>query len=231
MAESKVPTREEIARKYNLPTQAPQRLGVTPQEERAPVKPIVSSPVTRKKKSLGQKFADTFIGNGVTDLKGYIINVAIVPTVKTLVCRLMQDIPQLIFFGRTGGPVGYTNYSSSQPPWDTRRGSSGYRYDKIGVEASYYPTARTYQQPNYKFDDIIVGTAAEAESIRSEMLDRIEVYGAVTVAEVNDMLRVPSEAIDNDWGWYNIASCQIKQVRNGWMVSLPRCVYLKKPEK
>lgn len=220
MADIKLPTRIDMEEKYGASQKIPQLQS----PDKKPITPVTIKPVTRKKRSLSQRFADAFLGENITDVKHYILSVAVIPTAKRMICDLLRDIPQLIFFKTTYSGGYYQNQ-----PWNN---PNQMPYNKISL-GNIQPKTNMYGQPtqqtqNYMFDDIILSSYAEAEAMRDQMLDRIDLYGYVTVAEVNGMMRVPSaNATDWNYGWRNLSSCEIRQVRGGWMLMLPRCTYLK----
>lgn len=223
MANIPIPTADELSRKYNAPL-------VQQTQEKKPVTKIAANPVTVKKKSFGKKFAELFFSSDIQDIQTYVLEVAVIPTIKNTICNILHDIPELLFWGKTSRTGTYS------APWQDPRQTT-FRYDRVALNSTqrtdmYGRPTQTppQQQPqrNYMFDDIILRTATEAEALRTQMLDRIELYGAVTVAEVNEMLNVQNNNFTNyDWGWKNIASCEIRQVRGGYLVSLPPCTYLK----
>lgn len=214
MAEQKIPTRDELEKKYAIKQQETQK---------EPVQKIATGPVTIKKRSLGRRFADIFIGKDINDVGNYILMGVVVPSLKTIICDVARDVPQLLFFGTTRNVPGYgPNQYNPQ--------ASYFRYDKVSTSPT--TTTNMYGQPkaqttNYMRDDIILRTAGEAESVLLQMLDRIERYGEVTLLEVNDMLGVPFSHTDNDWGWKNLASARIRPVRGGHLLDLPPITYLK----
>lgn len=212
MAEIKLPTRDELESKYNI-TNAPAK--------RESLQPVVKGPVTRKKKSLGKRLAEMFIGKDVEDIKEYILFTAVIPTIQNIIC----DIPQLIFFGRPsprsiyGQPIdprqNYTNYSRLSFTQDPKP-----RTDMYGRPVS--------DRKNYMFDDPVFRTYAEAEIIRSHMVDLVQQYGYVTVAQLNELMNIKSQNFtDYDWGWRSLAACDIMQIREGYLLSLPKVIYLK----
>lgn len=214
MADIKLPSRDDLAKKYG-----PSELySAQPTQQKVPVTPVTVKPVIRKKRSFSRRFADAFLGENIVDVKQYIFNVAVIPTLKKLIC----DIPQLLFFRSINNYYGTNTYNLGANP-------NAMPYNRISTPSSTSSifTNQQPQQQNYMFDDIIFSSFAEAEAMRSQMLDRIGLYGQVTVGEINEMMRQPVNPVDYNWGWRNISSCEIRQIRGGYLLMLPRCTYLK----
>lgn len=214
MAETKLPSKQELETRYNISSKPIQP------EKKEPLQPIIANPVVRKKKSLGKRFAEMLIGDDVQDIGQYILRTAIVPTIQNIIC----DIPQLIFFRRASPRSGYG--------WPSDPRGTYTNYSKLSF--SQDPTRQTdmygrpiQEQKNYMFDEIIFRTPEEASMIQTNMLDIIQLYGYVTVAQVNEMMRVKPSFTDYDWGWRNIASSSIQKVREGYLLNLPKVIYLK----
>lgn len=89
-------------------------------------------------------------------------------------------------------------------------------------------TSNLVKPPNVMADDILFATIAEAETVRSAMLERLDRYGSFSVAEFKDMVGIgPIEAVEYDWGWRNLRDATIKAVREGYLLLLPRIGFLK----
>lgn len=215
MSDIKLPSRDDLAKKYG-----PNELySAQPSPQKVPVTPVTIKPVTRKKRSFSRRFADAFLGENIVDVKQYVLNVAVIPTLKKLIC----DIPQLLFFRSVGNSYfGPNTYNLGANP-------NTMPYNRISTPSSTSSlfTNSQPQQQNYMFDDIIFSSFAEAEAMRTQMVDRISLYGQVTVGEINEMMRQPVNPVDYNWGWRNVSSCEIRQIRGGYLLMLPRCTYLK----
>jgi hypothetical protein len=43
----------------------------------------------------------------------------------------------------------------------------------------------------------------------------------VSLADLFDTVGLPATHVDNKWGWTNLASVEVRQVREGWQISFP----------
>lgn len=230
MAEQILPKREVVEKRLTDLNQQ------SSQEQKPPVPKLkLSAPVVMKKKSIGERFTNAFLGKNIKDVGGYILTSVLIPSIKTAICDIARDFPALLLFGSTnprpGMPGYYSGYPSywSQPnPYQYQQGTY-FRYDKIGQPGPHGSSLYSGRpMSNYLTEDIILTTFKDAESLRAYMLDYINRFGEVTLQAINEALDVPNKSFtDNDWGWKNIGPCEIRAVRGGYMLVLPPIQYLK----
>lgn len=204
MAEVNLPSKEEVLKSI----------------ESKPVKPLGEFKQVRR--PFGRRLADAFIGKDVPNIGEYIFFTALIPTLKRVICDIGRDLPEMIFYGRVSNTdprrYGGTNYTA---------------YSRVGVSPSV-PKVNMYGQPiqqqpsSVMFDDITSTDARALETLREEMLSRIQAYGRLTIAEVNEMIGAPITPTDNNWGWTDLRTSDIRQNRNGWVLMMPRAQSLVK---
>jgi len=61
----------------------------------------------------------------------------------------------------------------------------------------------------------------EADLVVERMLDILDKYDVVSVADLNDLLGLPTSPIDNKWGWAILGRVEIRQTRDGYLIDLP----------
>lgn len=186
------------------------------QKQSAPkVTPVVSkSEVVSTKKSLGQKFADTFIKEDVKDVKAWLVTEVIIPGVKDTIL----DMLSMMFFG---GGSGY------------RRGRSYNSYNRENVSySSYYQSSYNNRRSdrvkerapvanaNVDYRNIILDRRDSAERVIDEMCHRIDEYGQVSIAEMLDLMEISGKYTDNNWGWTDKRDIGLKHVANGWLIDV-----------
>ena len=188
-------------------------------EETKKVIKIIKGTVVKKKKSLGRRFLDTFVADDLKNVGGYLIHDVLVPAAQNMITDLIQSLPELIFKGavtssRRGrgrdldrSHVSYNNYSSR---------------DKRDDKRDISPRNRSRQN----FDDIILETKADANDVIGLLIEMIEKYGQATVADLYDMVGITEEFTDRSYGWTNLRSADVERIREGWMLILPKPIYL-----
>lgn len=173
------------------------------------VKKVVTGPVRTRKRSEINKLTDIFISEDAKNVKSYIINDMIVPTVKKIIVGsidMLLNGGEATYSGRkTTSKVSYNRY------YDDRRDDR--RDDR--------PRAKT----RFDFDEIVFDSRAEAEAVRRQMIDTIQEYGVVTVADMYDMAELTQPFTSNRYGWYDIRGAETVRLRDGgYVIKLPKIV-------
>ena len=207
------------ASKYTNPRQTTAKKA----EEPARAEKIVMSEVTRRKKPLGKRISNYIFGAGT---RAVIQNVALdvlIPAAKDAVADAVTEGIERKLWGevrsarRTGHRgAGYTAYN--------RVINGAYKPDPRQAPAR--PALSTRARATHNFDEVVVGTRAEAEAVINSLFDRIEEYGSSSVSDLYDLLGTTSTYIDRKWGWVDLATADVKRVREGYLLELPRPVQL-----
>lgn len=179
-------------------------------EERK-VQKVVSGKVTTKKNEV-RKLTDIFISEDARNVKSYIFMDVLVPAIKKAISDIVTDGIDMILYGGSGSgrktkpsnSVSYRNY------YESPRSSMSSRNEP--------------QRSRFDYDDIVFESRGEAELVREQMVDMIERYGFVTVADMYDMADLTSPYTSNKYGWTNIRSAEAVRVRDGYILKLPKAM-------
>lgn len=188
-------------------------------EETRKVEKVTRGRVVQRKKSLGKRFLETFIGDDVNSVTGYILHDVLIPAAKATLSDMVQGGIEMLLFGERKGNrtrrdqgrsyVSYNNYSSQ---------NNNRREDR-----------RDYGQRNrarHNFDDIILSTRGEAEEVLSHLVDLTMDYGEASVADLYDLVGITEEFTDRKYGWTNLGSASVSRVREGYLLNLPKPIPL-----
>lgn len=168
------------------------------------------------KKNEMRKLTDVFISEDVSNVKNYIFMDVIVPAVKKAIYDLVVGTLDMSLYGGRGGggkrptadKVSYRDYNSvsrrDERTYNSNRTASGYSYD-----------------------DIVVDTRGEAETVLMRMDEIMEEYESVRVADLYDLVGVTGNYTDNNYGWTNIRNAEVVRVRDGYKIKMPRAIPLK----
>lgn len=181
------------------------------QKEERKVQKVVSGKAKTKKNET-RKLTDLFISEDAGNVKSYIFIDVLVPAIKKAISDIVTDGIDMILYGGSGGDrrrkssadrVSYRNY------YDDQRGGrgSGSRFDS---------------RNRFDYDDIVFNTRGEAELARQQMVELIDRYGFVTVADMYDMADLTAPYTANSYGWMNIRSAEPVRVRDGYILKLPK---------
>lgn len=179
------------------------------------VEAVISGTAKVQKKSGARKFMDNFISEDAQSVKSYIIGDVLIPTAKKLFVDIVKDSIEMFVYG-----------SSSQRG---RSGSSNRRTDYVSYNRYSDRDRRDDRYSSrtrnaFSYDNIIYDTYGDAQAVIDEMLDTLDRYGVVTVADVFEASRLPAPYTANKYGWTNIRNSGIRRVRDGYVIDLPRAL-------
>ena len=184
------------------------------------VEKVVQGTVSRRKKSLGKKFEETFISGDAQSVGGYVLWDVVIPAAKdTIADAVSQGIERMLFgearsssrrggSSRSGSAQGFVNYS--------RFGSGGTRRDNSPPQLSRRARA------SHAFDEIVIDNRGEAEGVIDGLEDLIGKYGSASVSDLYDLIGTTGNFTDEKWGWTNLEAAGVSRVRSGYLLNLPR---------
>ena len=174
------------------------------------VQKVVSGKV-KTKSNEGRKLASMFISEDATNVKSYVVMDVLVPAIKKAISDIVTDGIDMILYGgnhgskhKSGNKISYRNYYDDKR--DDRRGDS-YR-----------------SRGRFDYDDLVFDSRGECEAVREQMVDVIETYGFVTVADMYDMADLPAPYTSSKYGWTNIRTAETVRVRDGYVLKLPKAM-------
>lgn len=182
-----------------------------PPAEKKEIKPVVKGKVVKKKNNV-RKLTDVFVSEDVQNVKSYILMDVLVPAIKKAISDIVTNGIDMMLYGESGRTK--------------KRSSSDYvsynrYYDRRDRDERYVTKSR------YSYDDIIFESRAEAEEVLDRMSEIIDTYGAVSVADLYDLVDVSGTYTDNNYGWDNLRNAEAVRVRDGYILKLPKIIALK----
>lgn len=195
-----------------------------PEDEKKPanlkvVKRVVEGDVVRKKKTLGKRFSEVFLGGDSKSVIEYVIQDVLIPAARDMIADAISQGVERMIFGESrppgrrpasrqgafggGSPINYNRYSSSRRE-DPR------------------PTLSRQARAKHEFDEIIISTRAEAEEVLDQMYAILEKYDAVSVKDLYELTGVNYHFTDEKWGWTDLRGSGVTRVSNGYLLNLPR---------
>lgn len=189
---------------------------VEPEQPR--VKKVITGNVKKRKKPLGKRFTETFLGEeDILSVTSYLIHDILIPAAKNTIYEMIVGGSAMSLFGEmrrapgrgggiaSGSHVRYGSYYKSPDPREQRE------------------TKRSV--PRHSLDEIILDSRAEADEVLHSLADLIDEYGRATVADLYDLLGVTKNLgsfTDDKYGWKNLNSAEVRRVREGYLLDLPR---------
>lgn len=219
MAEIKVEDFKPNSHKYKQEQELKAPMG----ETETPVKKVTKVAVgsgTKKKRSLGRRFIELFIDENVGDVKTYLIYDVMVPAIKENMADLINSAVGMLLFGEAIRRV------------PRRNGANG--NSKVNYNGYFNGGQRAERMPSYSrsriahdFENVSFESRGDATLVLDGMLEILEHYPQVTVADFYDLAGVSTEFTDNKYGWTNLSGAHVMgSPSRGYYLQLPRCVAL-----
>lgn len=181
---------------------------------------VTSVAAERRKRGLGRKFRETFIGGSARTAAEYTMLEVVVPAIKdTMAEALSSGIEKLIYGDsrpRRGAPpssyssVGRVNYQQMSPP-----------SSRPQPPTSQHSLSRR-SRARHDFDEIIIQSRQEANDVIDSLFDILSRYGSVPVASLYELTGIESSHTDFKWGWTDLRGAKAAKLRSGgYLLDLP----------
>lgn len=190
-------------------------------EERRKVQPITNGNVKIKQKGTFKQAMKSLVQGDAESAKKYVVYDVLIPGARSLIYDMLTKGLQMIVYGS----VKNTSRSNSNRTYV----SYGNFYQRSESSIRDRDDRRPVQNNKAKecnFGDIIFETKSEAEDVLSAMDDLVKDYGSVSIAELCEMTRLPSQFTDNNYGWTDMRQAKVIAARDGFMIELPKPEYL-----
>lgn len=187
----------------------------TKAEERQKIEKVVKNRVTTQKKSLSQKFGETFLSDESGGVGSYIFNDVLIPALKDTFVDMVEGAINMAFYGdtrrRSRGRSNISRTSIERIPYDDRFDSRSRRRSA--------PRGRA----RYEMDNLIFDSRADADMLLDTLTEYLDKYDSVSVGDVFESLDIPTQANDFRYGWYELGGAHIRKSRNGgYVLEMPR---------
>lgn len=184
------------------------------------VERVVETTAIQRKKPLGRRFLETFVGGDAKGVLGYVMMDVLLPAAKDMVADAVSTGIERMLFGDARSSSRRSGYR----PGAT--GGSGYvsynRFSSPGVKRDEHRTISSRARSRHEFDEIILATRVEAEEVVDRLFDLVSKYESATVADLYELVGISGNYMDEKWGWTDLRGASIRRVRNGYLLDLPR---------
>lgn len=191
------------------------------EEETKAEKLVLKGKVVRRKKSLGTRFKESFLGGEAQDVGGYIVFDILIPTLKELALQIVNEgLEKALWQGRERS--GRTRISVGRPRHDYGGYSRSRDDDRDRDRRGRRDISRRTRE-NHTFEDIILDTRDDANDALDAMDDKIDRYKAASVGDLYNFLGITPDHTDEKWGWTadTFRRAKAVQVRDGFLLDLP----------
>lgn len=167
--------------------------------------------ITVRQKTFGQKLKEAVFGEDVKNVPEHVFFNIVVPNVMRMFGDSIQGALSMTFRG-IGGK------RSNRDDDDIYRD-----YSRTAVR-----NRRRNSDPasEINFDDYIFNSRYGVEHVIDVLEDLLDEYDVITVADVCTQVGKTPRGVDNRYGWKSTREFEVIQVREGWILSVPRAKYL-----
>jgi hypothetical protein len=180
------------------------------------VERVVQSQVGRRKRSLGKRMSEAFVGGDARGVWNFVALDVLIPAAKDMLADAISQGFERLIFGEAR-----SRSRSGRRPGESYVNYNRYSRDRRD-DPRDRPTMSHRARAAHDFDEIIIGTRVEAEEVLDRMFDIVNRYDCATVADLYDLVGIQGAHTDEKWGWNNLAGAGVTRVRNGYLLDLPR---------
>ncbi|QAU06761.1 hypothetical protein SEA_AFLAC_56 [Gordonia phage Aflac] len=218
------PSNSRSAQTKKVAQQAEPKAQVEKSEKK--IEQITVNSVVRRKKPLGKRFAESFMGGDAQSVGAYIVADVLLPAAKDMVADAVSQGIEKMLFGearapRSRGAVGNRGIGGSTSHVSYNRYSGNSQTRPQGPKPV---SARA--RATHDFDEIILSTRAEADEVLDNLFNLVSEYDFATVADLYGMVGVTGSYTDEKWGWSDIRGTSVTRVKGGYLLDLPRPQYI-----
>lgn len=207
----------------NKPKPGPTRAtAVVPVEASKRVRKVVKGSVVKRKKGFAQFLAKAFMGDDSRNVGSFILYDVLIPAAKSTISEVITSGIEMVLYGETRRRNRDRDRDRGRSVIDYRSYYRGDRYDNDrDRDHEYRRRERTFD-----FEDIIFKHGDDAAEVLEQLIDALEEYKQVTVADFFDLAGIETNYTHQKWGWTNLSKAYCATVRGGYIVVLPRPVEL-----
>lgn len=184
-------------------------------EGASPEKKVIAKAKVQKKSAIKEALR-TFFAQDLPEIAEHLVIDVAIPAAKNAITDMVTQGIQQLLYGeadpRRRQTSGYTSYSGSSR---SDRGRANYD--------SWRSERRESRRPKpTNVDDLVFDTRGDAVDVIEYVAEFIEQYGQVSVADLMSSVGIQPRYTDERWGWTTTDAFEIRQIREGWLVSADR---------
>ena len=184
-------------------------------EGASPEKKVIAKAKVQKKSAIKEALR-TFFAQDLPEIAEHLIVDVAIPAAKNAITDMVTQGIQQLLYGevdpRRRSTSGYTSYSRSS------RDHSGRAY--------YEPRRIERREPRQSkptnVEDLVFDTRGDAVEVIEYIAETIDEYGQVSVADLMSSVGIQPRYTDERWGWTTTDAFELRQIREGWLVSADR---------
>lgn len=181
-------------------------------EGASPEKKVIAKAKVQKKSAIKEALR-TFFAQDLPEIAEHLVIDVAIPAAKNAITDMVTQGIQQLLYGevdpRRRPTSGYTSYSRSS------RGNA--RYESRRTERH-----EPRQSKPTNVEDLVFDTRGDAVDVIEYIAETIEEYGQVSVADLMSSVGIQPRYTDERWGWTTTDAFELRQIREGWLISADR---------
>lgn len=178
------------------------------------IKPVVSKSAKEAKKGPIKRLMAKLFADDFDDIKTNIVSDTIIPALRDMLFDAVSGGLSMVLYGET--------YSSHK----YRKSKSHIDYGKISSgPGSSRERRERKSELSSSVEDLAFEYREDAVAVLDEIMEIMETYDMVSIADVYSLAGIPTQHTDNKYGWDNPADvAKMKIARSGrdWVLKLPK---------
>jgi hypothetical protein len=184
------------------------------QKPKKDIEKVVSTEVIVQKKTVSDRFKNIFIGGEFKASMRYISAEVLLPAFRNMIVDATTKGIERVIYGE----------SAPKRPRSSMQPRMSYN---TPVDRSYSrfasPTPQTVSRNRrYDVSNIVLVSREEAETVLERLSDILGQYDVASVADLHQLVGLPSTWVDNKWGWSSLRYADVRQIREGFLLELPQ---------
>lgn len=183
---------------------------------------VTTGEVLIPKKGLWEKFKETFIADNFKNVSTYAFHEILIPALQNMVADTTSGMVDRMFGVRGRRGIGIGSGTGPRITYNSPVRRYGYTQDNLDRRNLPSRSDLSRRSTSTLTTDIVLATKEEAMLVLERMTDICDQYQIVTVGDLNSLVGLPSTHVDEKWGWEDLRSAQIRDVREGYLLDLPQ---------
>lgn len=185
------------------------------------VEKIIEGKVVTRKTPFFKRAKRSIVAEDAHSVGGFIVSMVVVPHLKRLLFETISQGAERTLFGTSSARPGVL--SSSATPSSALKLKQQYHRSINEPERVLTQDARA----RHDFDQIVLESRVEAIEVIEYLVARVAQYNRASVADLYDACGVTGSWADREYGWTNLDEADVRQVRGGFLLDLPRPIPLR----
>jgi hypothetical protein len=177
------------------------------------IEKVISTDAIVHKKTLTDRFKNVFLGGEFKSSVRYISAEVLLPAFRNMIVDATTKGIERVIYGESA-PKRPASSMQSRMSYNTPVDRSYSRFASPSVN-------NVSRNRRYDVSNIVLVSREEAETVLERLNDILEKFDVVSVADLHQLVGLPSTYIDNKWGWSSLRFADVRQIREGFLLDLP----------